>query len=248
MGSATKCAIAGVYKITCKLNDKVYIGETKNLKHRKTDYVNMHQRTEPNRKTPIVKAVLKHGWDNFKFEILESSDDNPLLFDATYRINREAAYIKKYNATNKKYGYNVVEYNNTPHTYNRPKGIKNSTKTRLKLSDQILAYDSDDGSVIMYLSKRALADDLDKDRAITARSAKYGRAIDKHIYAYMLDPDKRKAYAKKAIREKMDASWNSLAYNTLNVYIDGLKACNEYCERWGYATINVDKLIREIAK
>ena len=82
----------GIYKITNKVNNKVYIGQSSDIKRRWKD----HKITAFNPKDrgydyPLYRAIRKYGLDNFDFDILEecSQDD----------INeREIFYVKEYNA------------------------------------------------------------------------------------------------------------------------------------------------------
>lgn len=58
-----------IYKITNLVSKKVYIGQTRNLKSRISDYQNPW--TKPH-KSGINKALIDEGLVNFKFEIEES--------------------------------------------------------------------------------------------------------------------------------------------------------------------------------
>lgn len=77
-------AICGIYKITNKVNNKSYIGQSVNIINRwyvhkavKDDY-------------PIHRAIQKYGKDNFSWEILEECAESQLS-------EREIYYIAKYN-------------------------------------------------------------------------------------------------------------------------------------------------------
>ena len=50
---------------------------------------------------PIHEAMRKYGIDNFTIELLEECSDD-------IRYERESYYIKLYNSTDKKNGYNIV--------------------------------------------------------------------------------------------------------------------------------------------
>lgn len=89
----------GIYKITNKLDGKIYIGQATNLERR----INEHkqQRTQT-----IDNYINVLGVDNFDFEILEECSKEEL--DA-----KERDYIKKYNSQDN--GYNIQHggYNNS---------------------------------------------------------------------------------------------------------------------------------------
>lgn len=91
----------GIYKITNLINNKSYIGCSKNIEHRwiahKSESV-IDKRPQYN--YSIHKAFRKYGIDNFKFEIIELLPEED-LFD------REIYWIKYYNTFNN--GYNETE-------------------------------------------------------------------------------------------------------------------------------------------
>ena len=63
-------SICGIYKITNNINNKCYIGQSKNIKRRFSEH-----KSEKYRKIHITKrlyrAITKHGIENFSFEIIE---------------------------------------------------------------------------------------------------------------------------------------------------------------------------------
>lgn len=85
-----------VYKHTCP-NGKVYIGITQQ------DPKNRWLNGYGYKKQIFYRAISKYGWENIKHEILYS--------DVTEKVakEKEIELISKYNSTNPKYGYNVVE-------------------------------------------------------------------------------------------------------------------------------------------
>ena len=114
-----------VYKHTSPSN-KVYIGQTKNYKKR---CVPGNYKSSPY----FYHAIQKYGWENFTHEILgvcssqEEADKS------------EINYIKQYNSTNPKYGYNIckggghkaiMEGKNNPFY-----GKTHSKETKQKLSE-----------------------------------------------------------------------------------------------------------------
>ena len=88
----------GIYKITNKLNNKVYIGQSNNVLRR----LNEHKRQ---RKVDIDSYINVLGVDNFEFEILEECSKEEL-------DKKEQEYIERYNSVED--GYNIQQggYNN----------------------------------------------------------------------------------------------------------------------------------------
>ena len=87
----------GIYKITNKINKKIYIGQSKDIEYRWKD----HKRRFKNQKTPIQKAIYKYGIDNFSFEVLKECSIDCLN-------DLEIYYIQLYNSTDKNIGYNIT--------------------------------------------------------------------------------------------------------------------------------------------
>lgn len=94
----------GIYKITCVINNKCYIGSTwqcfikRFWQHENELLRNKHKNTY------LQKAWVKYGKDNFVFEILEIVVDKKLLLD------KEQYWIDIYDSCNKEKGYNLNKY------------------------------------------------------------------------------------------------------------------------------------------
>ena len=108
-----------IYKITNLINNKIYIGQTCNLKRR----WNQHKRAVKIPEYPIHYAMKKYGIQNFKIEIIKSLDS---LYDSNVT---ELELINHYNAQNHKIGYNL-----------RPGGATSlqSPETKLKIKNSML--------------------------------------------------------------------------------------------------------------
>lgn len=89
----------GIYKITNKLNNKVYIGQSNNVLRRLSEH-------KKQRKVDIDSYINVLGVDNFEFEILEECSKEELN-------EKEQQYIEQYNSM--KDGYNIQQggYNNS---------------------------------------------------------------------------------------------------------------------------------------
>ena len=57
----------GIYKITNKLNGKVYVGQSNDIERRFKE----HQQKGESSKIPLDIAIQKYGKDNFTYEIIE---------------------------------------------------------------------------------------------------------------------------------------------------------------------------------
>lgn len=92
----------GIYKITNKINNKIYIGKANNSDRRWRD----HQRlafTEGHKEYEKVlyKAFRKYGIENFSFEIIEELEDYSISGE------REIYWIQYYDSYNNGYNENL---------------------------------------------------------------------------------------------------------------------------------------------
>lgn len=90
--------MVGIYKITNKINNKVYIGQSSDIKRR----WRTHRQSFKNKRkdTVLTKAFQKYGIENFTFEVLEECDISEL--DC-----KEQFYIEYYDSYNQGYNMNL---------------------------------------------------------------------------------------------------------------------------------------------
>jgi hypothetical protein len=87
-----------IYKITNVLDGKVYIGQTmRKFEERKREHLRSFKDSKS--QTVLIKAVLKHGVNNFNFEVVEECNNDQI-------DEKEIYYIKQYNSKAPN-GYNV---------------------------------------------------------------------------------------------------------------------------------------------
>lgn len=121
-----------IYKLTCLINNKIYIGQTNNPYQRYFQY--RHVAKYMYDEQVINRAILKHGFHNFHYEVISmclSLDD--LNFT-------EIELIKQYNARDMTIGYNIDEGG---------KGVTMSLETRAKISAGLNKfYETHSGSML----------------------------------------------------------------------------------------------------
>lgn len=101
---------AGVYKITCLTNGKIYIGKAINIQRRIAGHKLKSLSVEGN--GYFQRATIKYGWDSFKVEVLELVEDFDKLKDNDNLLKRESYYIEYYNSTDPNIGYNICKFSN----------------------------------------------------------------------------------------------------------------------------------------
>lgn len=112
---------SGVYMIKNNVNNKIYIGSSKNINKRWL----AHKFILNNKKhcnKHLNSAWNKYGEDNFIFSVIEYEELDKL-------IEREQHYIDYYDTTNKNIGYNIAPKAGTN------LGWQPSKETRRKMSD-----------------------------------------------------------------------------------------------------------------
>jgi predicted RNA-binding Zn-ribbon protein involved in translation (DUF1610 family) len=95
--------VIGIYKITNKINNKCYVGQSDNIKRRWKDHKkDAFWQNGDCYEYPLYRAIRKYGVENFYFEVLEECP-----FD---KLNeREIYYIALYQSNNREFGYNQNE-------------------------------------------------------------------------------------------------------------------------------------------
>jgi len=84
-----------IYKITNLINDKVYVGKSKQYKIRWKQHIDGHNDSY------ISRAIKKYGLSNFEFEVVDYTEDEQKLCELEYK------WIKKLNSL-APVGYNLV--------------------------------------------------------------------------------------------------------------------------------------------
>lgn len=64
----------GIYKVTNKINNKSYIGQSKNIEQRMRD----HKSISREKNVLLKRALKKYGVENFKYEVIEICELNKL--------------------------------------------------------------------------------------------------------------------------------------------------------------------------
>ena len=115
----------GIYRWINKLNNNVYIGSSSNISVRMYTYYSLRSLAKSNR--IIDRALLKHGFSNFKLEILEYCEIKSLL-------EREQYYLDLI-----KPQYNIIEkagsslgYKHTPESLEKMRNFVLSEEVRNK--------------------------------------------------------------------------------------------------------------------
>lgn len=88
-----------VYVITCLINKKQYIGQTKDPENRRKEHFFISQSRPPKRRQVIHEAIGKYGIENFTFEVVSEHLTEIEAYEEEHRLilQKRAEGIKLYN-------------------------------------------------------------------------------------------------------------------------------------------------------
>ena len=120
--------LCGIYKITNKINGKVYIGQAINIHYRftrhKNDAFDLNNRQYH---SALYQAIRKYGIENFIFEVIEECAPDKL-------DEKEIHYIAQYESFGPK-GYNLTPGGRSAIVINIPNDIVSLIINRLKTTE-----------------------------------------------------------------------------------------------------------------
>lgn len=112
---------SGIYKITCVVTGKVYVGSAFNLSRRQIEH-RYHLKRGDHFNHYLQNAWDKHGASAFEFEVIEECDTEVIQ-------QREQYWVDFYQSTNPDLGFNIASVISAPMT-----GRTQSLETRTKIS------------------------------------------------------------------------------------------------------------------
>jgi group I intron endonuclease len=117
-----------IYKITNKVNGKIYIGQTtRSIKFRWKRHVEAARYTS---NSILHKAIRKYGEHSFEIELIEYADDKVSLNE------KEIFWISHFNSTDSSIGYNITKGGASPS--HKPKASdEQKTKNSMILLERI---------------------------------------------------------------------------------------------------------------
>lgn len=118
----------GIYKITNRINNKIYIGQSVDIKKRWRQHKRHSQVPNKEYEKYLYRAFRKYGLDNFTFEVIEECSREQLN-------ERECYYIQLYHSNNEQFGYNETS------GYDQPQyGFQGENHPKHKLTAEEVYY------------------------------------------------------------------------------------------------------------
>ena len=134
----------GIYKITNKINGKVYIGQSVNIFKRWSVHGNMNRVT--NKSQVISKAIHKYGIESFTFEVLELCTKELLNSREIYWVSKFNSYKVGYNATSG--GDSPIESVTSKLTLENIKNIQNELQINvIPMTTMAANYNVSEGAI-----------------------------------------------------------------------------------------------------
>lgn len=118
--------MAYIYKVTNKLNGKIYIGKTLFSIEERWKQHCRDSRKELKERRPLYSAIRKYGEENFSIEQIEECSDSVVNERETYWIEWYGSFKCGYNATLGGDGKHYLDYDLICETYNQ---VQNTVKT-----------------------------------------------------------------------------------------------------------------------
>jgi group I intron endonuclease len=122
--------IYSIYKVTCTITNKCYIGFDSKWPNRKKSH---KRESQKNNNIKFYNAIKKYGWSNFKWEVIYNSKDGDHCLNVM-----ESYFIKEYDSLEN--GYNMTSGGNRgPILFGNSNGMFGKTHTetvKLELADK----------------------------------------------------------------------------------------------------------------
>lgn len=189
-----------IYVIKNMVNDKIYVGQTTNLKRRIKEY-RITKLYKKSLQYSVMEDIIKYGYENFTFDILDTANTKDGL------DYLEIYWIKRLNATNPAIGYNkktggrggTMNEETIEKMRESSKKFRHTEETKIKKSIPIITYK--DGRVSYYHGAKAFADIIELPRNNITRAAKNGLKA-KGYYVFYDDFDLQEESLKVVLSKK----------------------------------------------
>ena len=171
--------IVGIYKITNKINNHCYIGQSRNIKKRWQDHkIASNNQNDKSYNYPLYRAFRKYGIKNFDFEIIEQCNLNELN-------EKEKKWINFYKA---QYNQTIEQFHTIP---------QKLTLQQVKEIQQILISDTEGN-----ISHKELGEKYGVSGKDTIRDINVGRTWYDPTLNYPLHYSKYDANKPSSLKEK----------------------------------------------
>ena len=175
-----------VYKITNKVNNLIYIGKTKNIKRRASEYVTNYY-SKKGKKRKIWQAIQTFGIENFIMEPIAHSHDEKIISE------KEIYYIEKLHACDPNVGYNEsVQSVNTPDHLKTYVPRKQTVEERMARSKLFAGIDTDTKEIVFSTGLKLFGDYIHRGKDEIKSCAKRSSRMNGYFLFYLNGEDFKK--------------------------------------------------------
>lgn len=206
---------SGIYIIKNLINDKVYVGKSKNINQRKNTHFNA-LRLNKHSNQHLQNSYNKYGKDNFEFSVLEYCDESLLSIKEMY-------YIELY-----KNNYNIIQSIDNRQNFSQEMRHKmRQSKITKGLTVSIYSYNTETQEIIKWDSIKECAKKLNLVRRSIQKSLKR-RLLHKNFrFSFDLDFSNYVNTTIKAIRTNSVKVYVYSADNSFISEYTSKKLCSE---------------------
>ena len=192
--------ISCIYKITNRLDGKIYIGQTIDLRKRVPQYNHPIKHSMRD----IMNAMYQDGTDNFVLEIIEECDPEDLDCFESYHIRKNRSYDSDV-GYNENRGISTRTFSDALEQRKlmseSHKGLTESPFTKRKKSNAIIAINEETQSVIISDSAKLFGDYVDKSKDYIKNCLRQPSTVQGY-QLYYLDRTKRDENCLRILRSK----------------------------------------------
>lgn len=233
---ANKDKTPALYQITNLTDGRVYIGSTKDITQRFKQWISIVKRASEdkdqynNASNQLIKDIVDLGWDNFKFEIIDASED---IFDPFIRGMREIELIMKHRSILPEYGYNA--------TLGGESGTKAYRKVYSRKTKGLFLYDTLMDHVLFFIRGTKTLHEYIKVKPSNVPDACHrGHLVKNRYYIFHANTKERHEIAEYIKESRINAQFDNNGNNDtdskrrFNGYFKALDIVDAYAKELGF--------------
>ena len=166
-----------IYMIRNSVNNKVYIGKTKNIRTRSLNYINYVLKGDCT--NPLIADMIEYGISNFKIIILE------IAYSAMSASIKEKYYIDKYNSIETGYNISMNSADYDRRNYKKRIPPRQTIYAKISKSKLICALDPDNKICIFSTGLKLFGDYIGKNKDDIKSYAKRQTRISGYFVYYL---------------------------------------------------------------
>lgn len=101
------CNFPGIYVIKNLINNKIYVGKSKNCYKRLKQHLSQIKINSLDENYHLINDFKKYGEDNFDYYIVEKIEESDPLVIENLLYEKELYWMKELNSLNREFGYNL---------------------------------------------------------------------------------------------------------------------------------------------